>query len=926
MRVFLWGRKMPLPNILEFIGTNISQRKFQEAQEKLLNYLGIEVPTKSELNSEISKVNSAITPKADKVYVDNALTAIAGGHKAYQTLALAQAAQASLPVNTIVEVTNDSTTSNNGTYQWNGTTLTKSAYDPLTQAKADATTKANAAEANAKTYTDLSVHQLVSSHASSILVNTGKLYELSLVTYDTSDFITVQSEDIITVTSQIYGTTEICRFYRPDRTVLSSANNPTTINGVFTTSVTVPSNAAFVKIASANSNRAGYIHYTFSATVSRLKTNTVKAELIAEIDKLNNDLVLTMNNNTLFIGSDNFLYSSASYDESIELKTYGLTKLYALLHSAGSINWVRVRKVDGSIVTLEVSPNTLSVFNKVIDLPIDTVGVILRTAGKTNSNYLDGLYPIAVLADNEKDIIKALNNHYESQAQSNFDIVRSSYNRTKYIPIVKGNVIEYSVQASGYAGVVTTNQDVSSNITQNQGVLSFDEFAYLYLHSYGATHANYNADFTPMYNWQPDDAALQSTGRKPLSSEITGLYFPNLVLKSIRDVSFTDGSDKQSMQYLWQDGLNNFYISSSPEGDKKYVFTYYPSDFYNYEPHWFSMNFDKYGNIICVFRTEGVSSPSYTNTNRRNPIVLLKNENYKPTIIDFGAEIKPSGWLQNCGFLCTNDAIFLTEYTRPTVETAHTWKVNYPITNAANWKKVQSFVVNPNGTNFKHIHNVDRDPYTGFIYTSTGDDDIGAGIYVSTDNGETFTTILSGSEKYCRVLNWVFTKDKIYWATDSSGYNHWLFETSRNPTTKVIDTANITDVYRFPDASAPTYATIYLKKINALLFLGRKDGASPSVPVDLWDLSNGTFHTIDNIPTVGGVDSTLGFRCECFEYIPRGNDVVCGFSKSVGPGGYLNTLGLLGNTQDAQRKVNNIKITVDRVGNEFSINYSTVVL
>lgn len=56
------------------------------------------------------------------------------GHAFYKTLALAQAAQASLPANTIVEVTNDGT--NNGTYQWNGTTLTKSAYDPLTQANA----------------------------------------------------------------------------------------------------------------------------------------------------------------------------------------------------------------------------------------------------------------------------------------------------------------------------------------------------------------------------------------------------------------------------------------------------------------------------------------------------------------------------------------------------------------------------------------------------------------------------------------------------------------------------------------------------------------------------------------------------------------------------------------------------------------------
>lgn len=55
------------------------------------------------------------------------------GHAFYKTLALAQAAQASLPANTIVEVTNDGT--NNGTYQWNGTTLTKAPYDTLELAK-----------------------------------------------------------------------------------------------------------------------------------------------------------------------------------------------------------------------------------------------------------------------------------------------------------------------------------------------------------------------------------------------------------------------------------------------------------------------------------------------------------------------------------------------------------------------------------------------------------------------------------------------------------------------------------------------------------------------------------------------------------------------------------------------------------------------
>ncbi|MCE1272432.1 MAG: glycoside hydrolase [Acinetobacter sp.] len=85
------------------------------------------------------EVDNALSTKAPqsstytKTEVDTTFAAYVGGRKAYTTLALAQAAQSSLPANTAIEVTNDG--ANNGTYQWNGTTLTKSAYDPLTQAK-----------------------------------------------------------------------------------------------------------------------------------------------------------------------------------------------------------------------------------------------------------------------------------------------------------------------------------------------------------------------------------------------------------------------------------------------------------------------------------------------------------------------------------------------------------------------------------------------------------------------------------------------------------------------------------------------------------------------------------------------------------------------------------------------------------------------
>ena len=95
-----------------------------------------------------NNANKVLTVKTDETGVEWTTVDSGGVRKAYTTLALAQADQANLPTNTAIEVTNDG--ANNGTYQWNGTTLTKSAYDPLTQAQADATQKAN----DAKSYTD----------------------------------------------------------------------------------------------------------------------------------------------------------------------------------------------------------------------------------------------------------------------------------------------------------------------------------------------------------------------------------------------------------------------------------------------------------------------------------------------------------------------------------------------------------------------------------------------------------------------------------------------------------------------------------------------------------------------------------------------------------------------------------------------------
>lgn len=90
-------------------------------------------------------VESALLAKADKTdtytksETDSKISTLSSttyaGHKGYATLAEAQAAQSTLAANTVVEVTNDTNTTKNGVYLWNGTTLTKSTNDVLGQAK-----------------------------------------------------------------------------------------------------------------------------------------------------------------------------------------------------------------------------------------------------------------------------------------------------------------------------------------------------------------------------------------------------------------------------------------------------------------------------------------------------------------------------------------------------------------------------------------------------------------------------------------------------------------------------------------------------------------------------------------------------------------------------------------------------------------------
>lgn len=82
-----------------------------------------------------SDVAARFELKANITYVDQALAGVAGGLAAtFKTLADATAGMVGKPANTQANVTNDPDATKNGLYHWDGSVLTKSAYDPYNQA------------------------------------------------------------------------------------------------------------------------------------------------------------------------------------------------------------------------------------------------------------------------------------------------------------------------------------------------------------------------------------------------------------------------------------------------------------------------------------------------------------------------------------------------------------------------------------------------------------------------------------------------------------------------------------------------------------------------------------------------------------------------------------------------------------------------
>lgn len=81
----------------------------------------------------------------------------------------------------------------------------------------------------------------------------------------------------------------------------------------------------------------------------------------------------------------------------------------------------------------------------------------------------------------------------------------------------------------------------------------------------------------------------------------------------------------------------------------------------------------------------------------------------------------------------------------------------------------------------RHIHGIFHDPYTDSMWVTTGDSDKESGIWVTEDNFRTLTKVLGGSQQF-RAVQLLFTKKKIYFASDAPNEINYIYEFDRNST------------------------------------------------------------------------------------------------------------------------------------------------
>jgi hypothetical protein len=93
-----------------------------------------------------------------------------------------------------------------------------------------------------------------------------------------------------------------------------------------------------------------------------------------------------------------------------------------------------------------------------------------------------------------------------------------------------------------------------------------------------------------------------------------------------------------------------------------------------------------------------------------------------------------------------------------------------------NWEVMHSF----KSGEIRHIHALEFDPYTHTLWIATGDLDHECiiGYFIKRGGGVKLFKVVSGSQK-CRAVSLLFTKEDVFWGTDSPDIQNWIYRLDR---------------------------------------------------------------------------------------------------------------------------------------------------
>ena len=411
----------------------------------------------------------------------------------------------------------------------------------------------------------------------------------------------------------------------------------------------------------------------------------------------------------------------------------------------------------------------------------------------------------------------------------------------------------------------------------------------------------------------------------------------NSTIRAAKTINFSDGTPPVIDWYLVQSVDSKFYRTKDFVSEE-YLFTTRNSGMAGYVSDW-SCSILPNNDVLFVADAAGLSTSAngrLSDANRINPIIFLASENYaRAHTIDFGSNLKPCGWLNNVGF-CTlpnGDSVF-AEYTRGTVKTANVWLISGDASDPENWSVTWSVniidTMDSTTPGTKHCHEVMYDFFTGILYFGTGDSETGSNNYYSTDGGETWNLLYGEDKNRCRRLNFIFTEDYVYWASDSWQAEDHHFFIGQRDNNGLIDVENATEVNLISGNGQACYGVVYLKEQNLIIMMDRiDDPVTNKLNWYCYDLTTGTVEKIGEIESATGTLSYLGFRCRFIDFYPTGNAILTGFSpRTTSANEDTNRNKLCGNLGgmdgDGSTRINNLLLYVYKNGTDYSYRATTL--